>query len=178
MALLEDVPWPPDPVRTERCVLRPVEARDRAAFIELYASPEVRRYLGGPLDREMLEREVEEVPGQQAGQLAVEVDGECAGIVTIDRREPERPGHVRPEGLEPELSYTLLPWAWGRGIATEAAGAMLAWSAEHLADEVIVLCTQTANEASMGVAAALRFTEVERFIEFDAEQWLGSRPLR
>ena len=38
--------WPPDPIRTERLVLREPEARDRAVVIELNASPEVRAYLG------------------------------------------------------------------------------------------------------------------------------------
>jgi hypothetical protein len=42
------VAWPPAPIRTERLVLRESEARDRAAFIELFASPDVRTYLGGP----------------------------------------------------------------------------------------------------------------------------------
>jgi len=45
MTELGPVAWPPAPIRTERLVLRESEARDRAAFIELFASPEVRTYL-------------------------------------------------------------------------------------------------------------------------------------
>jgi RimJ/RimL family protein N-acetyltransferase len=37
----------------------------------------------------------------------------------------------------------------------------------------VVLCTQTANDRSMRVAAKLGFTEVERFEEYGAEQWFG-----
>jgi hypothetical protein len=48
MTELGSVAWPPAPVRTERLVLRAPEARDRAACIELLASPEVHTYLGGP----------------------------------------------------------------------------------------------------------------------------------
>ena len=33
--------WPPAPIRTERLVLREPDARDRAAIIELFASPQV-----------------------------------------------------------------------------------------------------------------------------------------
>jgi RimJ/RimL family protein N-acetyltransferase len=33
--------------------------------------------------------------------------------------------------------------------------------------------TQTANDRSMRLAAKLGFTEVERFEEYGAEQWLG-----
>ena len=36
-----------------------------------------------------------------------------------------------------------------------------------------MLCTQTANVRSMRLAAKLGFTEVERFEEYGAEQWLG-----
>lgn len=43
-------------------VLRESEARDRAAFIKLLASPEVHTYLGGARPREELEREMSGVP--------------------------------------------------------------------------------------------------------------------
>lgn len=56
MTGLGPVAWPPAPISTERLVLRVSEARDRAAFIELFASPEVRTYLGGPRPRDELER--------------------------------------------------------------------------------------------------------------------------
>ncbi len=36
-----------------------------------------------------------------------------------------------------------------------------------------MLCTQTANEPSMRVAMKLGFAEVERFEQWDAEQWFG-----
>jgi hypothetical protein len=60
MAELGLVAWPPAAIRTERLVLRESEARDRAAFIELFASPEVGTYIGGPRPRDELERSVPE----------------------------------------------------------------------------------------------------------------------
>jgi RimJ/RimL family protein N-acetyltransferase len=57
--------------------------------------------------------------------------------------------------------------------ATEACAAALDWFTGALPREPVVLSTQTANEASMRVAAKLGFTEVERFEEYGAEQWLG-----
>ncbi|MFD5754110.1 GNAT family N-acetyltransferase [Streptomyces sp. NPDC127044] len=100
MTELGPVAWPPAPIRTERLVLRESEARDRAAFIELFASPEVRTYL-------------------------------------------------------------------------EACAAALDWFADALHGEPLVLCTQTANDRSMHLAAKLGFTEVERFEEWGAERWFG-----
>ncbi len=46
MSDLGPVAWPPEPIRTERLVLREPEARDRSAFIALLASQEVHTYLG------------------------------------------------------------------------------------------------------------------------------------
>ncbi|MEU0248020.1 GNAT family N-acetyltransferase [Streptomyces sp. NPDC006235] len=167
------VVWPPAPMKTERLVLRESEARDRAAFIELFASPEVRTYLGGPQPRDELERAVPEVPGRRPGLFVTDLDGAMIGTVTLDRRDAQRPGRVRPEGGEAELGYMFLPEAWGRGYAAEACAAALGWFAEALPGEPVVLCTQTANDRSMRLAAKLGFTEVERFEEFGAEQWFG-----
>ncbi|RSS98366.1 GNAT family N-acetyltransferase [Streptomyces sp. WAC05950] len=173
MADLGPVVWPPAPLRTERLVLRESEARDRAAFIDLLASSEVRTYLGGPRPRAELENAVPEVPGRRPGVFVVDHDGAMIGIVTLDRRDAERPGHVRPDAGETELSYMLLPEAWGRGYASEACAAALAWFADAFPSEPVVLCTQVANDRSVGVAVKLGFIEVERFEEFGAEQWFG-----
>ena len=173
MSELGPVAWPPAPIRTERLVLRESEARDRGAAIELFASPEVGTYLGGARPREDLEGAVPEVPGQRPGFFVVDLDGAMIGTVTLDRRDADGPGHVRPEVGEVELGYLFLPEAWGHGYATEACAAALDWLAGALPGEPVVLCTQIANDRAMRVAAKLGFTEVERFEEYGAEQWFG-----
>jgi hypothetical protein len=97
MADLGLVDWPPEPIRTERLVLREPEARDRAAVIELFTSAEVGTYIGGPQPREEFDRALPEVPPRRPGLFVVDLDGAMIGIVTLDRRDAERPGHVRPE---------------------------------------------------------------------------------
>ncbi|MFI7322741.1 GNAT family N-acetyltransferase [Streptomyces venezuelae] len=173
MAELGPVAWPPAPIETERLVLRQSQAGDRAAFIELFASPEVRTYLGGPRPRDELERAVPEIPGQRPGVFVIECDGAPIGTVMLDRRDAERAGHLRPDAGEAELGYLLLPNAWGHGYAAEACAAALDWFAAELPGEPVVLCTQTANVRAMRLAKKLGFTEVERFHEFGAEQWFG-----
>ncbi|MGO4104390.1 GNAT family N-acetyltransferase [Leifsonia sp. YAF41] len=173
MADLGFVAWPPGPLRTERLVLRESETRDRSAVIELFGSPEVSTHLGGPRPRDALERAVPDVPGRRPGYFVVDLDGTTIGIVTFDRRDAERPGHIRPDGGEAELGYMFLPQAWGFGYATEACAAGLRWFAGALPGEPVVLCTQIANGASVRVAAKLGFTEAERFEEFGDEQWFG-----
>ena len=165
--------WPPSPIRTERLVLREPEARDRAAVIELFASPEVGTYIGGPRPRQELERAVPEVPRRRPGLFVVDLDGAMIGIVTLDRRDAERRGHIRPDAGEAELGYMFLPDAWGYGYAAEACAAALDWFADARPSEPVLLTTQTANDRAMRLAAKLGFTEVERFEEYGAEQWFG-----
>ncbi|MBO4252553.1 GNAT family N-acetyltransferase [Streptomyces griseorubiginosus] len=172
MTELGPVAWPPAPIRTERLVLREAEAQDRATFIELLASSEVHTYLGGPRPRDELEREMPEVPGRWPGSFVVDLDGAMIGQILL-RRAPE---HQPPaaEG-KVELGYLFLPRAWGFGYAAEACAAALDWFDGVLPGEPVVLATQTANAASMRLAAKLGFTEVERFHAWDAEQYLGMR---
>ncbi|MFD7507030.1 GNAT family N-acetyltransferase [Streptomyces sp. NPDC059850] len=169
---LGPVAWPPEPIRTERLVLREPEARDRATFIELLASPEVHTYLGGPRPRAELECETPEVPERWPGSFVVELDGAMIGQILLRRAA----GHRRPAATgKADLGYLFLPRDWGFGYAAEACTAALGWLAGVLPGEPVVLTTQTANVGSMRLAAKLGFTEVERFKAWDAEQWLGMR---
>ncbi|MEV0911544.1 GNAT family N-acetyltransferase [Streptomyces hokutonensis] len=172
---LGSVAWPPEPVRTERLLLRESQARDRAVFVELLASPEVHTYLGGARPRAELEREVPATPAQWPGGFVVELDGVMIGHILL--RRATATGHSRPAAVgKADLGYLFLPQVWGFGYAAEACTAALDWLADVLPGEPVVLTTQTANLASMRLAAKLGFVEVERFEAWGAEQWLGMRP--
>ena len=175
---LSGVPWPPDPITTPRLLLRRTEARDREAYVELRCSGDVWRHLGGPMARDDVEQVVADVPGDRPGVFAVEADGDLIGTVTVDRRDPERPGRLRPQCRDLEVSYLFLPEFWGRGYATEAVSAVLAWVDRVLPGEPVVLCTQSANLTSIRLAERVGFVEQEQFVEFGAEQWFGVRPSR
>ncbi|MFJ8007729.1 GNAT family N-acetyltransferase [Streptomyces fagopyri] len=155
-------------------MLRESEARDRPAFVELFASPRVGAYVGGPRPREELKRTAPEVPGRRAGLFVVDLDGAMIGIIELNRRDAEHRSRVRPDAGEAELGYLFLPAAWGRGYAAEACAAALDWFADARPGEPVVLCTQTGNDRSMRLAAKLGFTEVRRFEEWGAEQWMGA----
>jgi hypothetical protein len=104
MSHLTDVPWPRDPIPTDRLVLRPKET-DRCGYIELFCTEEARRYPGGPLDSDGVEAAMPATPGNRPGLFAVESGGEFIGVVTLDRRDPESPGHVRESANEVEIGY-------------------------------------------------------------------------
>ncbi|MEV8346371.1 GNAT family N-acetyltransferase [Streptomyces niveus] len=146
----------------------PGPIRDRGGFVELFASPEVGVYVGGARPRDELERAMPAVPGQRPGLFVVDLDGAMIGMVTLDRRDAERPG-----GGKAELGYLFLPEVWGYGYAAEACAAALGWFAGVLPGEPVVLNTQAANERALRLAAKLGFTEVERFEAYGAEQWFG-----
>ncbi|MEV6639950.1 GNAT family N-acetyltransferase [Amycolatopsis sp. NPDC051371] len=160
------VAWPPAPIRTERLVLRESEPRDRPAFIELFASPEVGTYIGGPQPRDELERTTAAIPGRRPGLFVVDLGGAMIGMITLDAKDHS--------AAKTELGYLFLPQAWGHGYATEACAAALGWFAGAHPGEPVALCTQTANDRSMRLAAKLGFTEVERFEAYGAKQWLGA----
>jgi hypothetical protein len=91
---------------------RPCRARTVTwppAPIELFASPEVRTYLGGPRSRDGLGHAVPEQSGPRPGDFVVALDGAMIGTITLlDRRDATRPGHIHPEAREAELGYLRL----------------------------------------------------------------------
>jgi RimJ/RimL family protein N-acetyltransferase len=151
-------------------VLREPQARDRAAFIELLASPEVGTYLGGPRPRDELEREMPRTPERRPGLFVVDLGGAMVGQIILSRATGHGPAAAAGKA---ELGYLFLPQAWGFGYAAEACAAALSWFADELPGEPVVLFTQTANARSMRLAARLGFTEVGRYEAYGAEQWFG-----
>jgi hypothetical protein len=67
-----------------------------------------------------------------------------------------------------------LPEAWAHGYAAQAYAAALGWFAGALPGAPVVLCTRTANDRSMRLAAKPGFNEVQRYEEWGAEQWFGA----
>ena len=63
-------------------------------------------------------------------------------------------------GPDVELGYTLARAAWGRGFATEAAGAVLRWAFAGLGLERLVAVADPANAASLHVLDKLGMRRV------------------
>lgn len=79
-----------------------------------------------------------------------------AGLADLQREsEPSYRG-------EPEAGWALLPWAQGRGYATEAVQAVLAWADAALPAPRVVCIIDPNHAASLRVAARCGFTAVTR----------------
>jgi GNAT acetyltransferase-like protein len=98
-------------------------ASDRAAVIELFASPEVRTYIGGPGRVTSSSARCPGAPRRRPGLFVVDLDGAMIGMVTLDRRGAERPGDVRLDAGQAGLGRMFLPQARGCRYAAEACAA-------------------------------------------------------
>ena len=136
-------------------VLRKARDDDRGSIIEHVADPDVRAHLGGPQPRAAVARDLDEAGVAAATESAgsyVIADRETdafIGTVSLTRRGVHHPGHLGPSGEELELAYTLNRSFWGRGLAFQAASAVLRAAAVELPDEPVIVVTQSANVRSL-----------------------------
>lgn len=151
---------------TERLVLRPGEARDRARLVQLANNWRVAKnlsrlpypYTEAAAD-EWLGKQDELWRGGKAKPLAVTLSGELIGGIGIEIRED------RDDGAW-ELGYWLGEPYWNRGYATEAAAALRDYAFETLGLDGLVAGHYVDNHASGRVLTKLGFrytSEVMRY---------------
>ncbi|HEY5430978.1 MAG TPA: GNAT family N-acetyltransferase [Solirubrobacteraceae bacterium] len=122
---------------TARVVVRPWRVADADRFFDMYRRPEVTDWLGA---RPMVDRdEAVAMIGRAADRLAV--DPRYGSWAVMERASGLAVGSVLlkplPDGAgEVEIGWQMHPDSWGRGLATEAAGAVLARGFEYGLDEV------------------------------------------
>mgnify|MGYP000751466211 CR=1 FL=1 len=151
--------WTTDEITTERLLLRCLTNNDWPVLERVLTDVDVRRFLGGPVDDELLTKLSTSELGDQHGAFAVVVDQLVVGTVSIDHERDDR-----------ELSYQLLPEHWGNGYAEEASRAVLDWAWRTTDSPSLIAVTQTANARSLGLLDRLGFAFETTFIEYDAEQ--------
>jgi RimJ/RimL family protein N-acetyltransferase len=147
-------------LETPRLRLRPLAASDEADLVALDSDPEVMRYVGSPAGvkspAETLERARLRIREEQRGDYAPlgfwriegRSDGAFHGVGALIRM---------PGGEEVEVAYRLARSAWGQGIATEAAAALVAHALGPLALPRVVAVTYPENRASQRVLDKLGF---------------------
>lgn len=151
-------------LETLRLRLRALAPSDEADLVALDSDPEVMRYVGSPAGvkgpAETRERARMRIREEQGGdyeplgfwRIEARSDGAFLGVGALIRMPDgdEVPGDV-------EVAYRLARSAWGMGIATEAAGALVAHALGPLGLPRLVAVTYPANEASQRVLDKLGF---------------------
>jgi ribosomal-protein-alanine N-acetyltransferase len=166
-------------LRTPRLVLRPFASSDATELHPLFTHPGVRRFL---LDDEIVppawvEAEIAASSASFAehgfGLWTARLDHVLIGFAGF------RPFHDPPEL---QLLYGLHPDYWHRGLATEAAAAVLTYGFEALRFATITASTDAPNAASVRVMERLgmRFQKrIDRggldtiYYELDRSTWEG-----
>jgi [ribosomal protein S5]-alanine N-acetyltransferase len=148
------------PIVTSRLRLRPLEREDLDALTAVYQDPLVLRWIGRHT-RDDVAREIAQHIEQQRSTgwsfWAVEerdtgsLIGDC-GLQPLEHRGPEV-----------ELGYDFHPRVWGQGLATEAAGAVMAAAFGALGIDRVVAVVKPDHTAS------------QRVLEKVGLRWSGTR---
>lgn len=142
---------------TERLRLRPFADTDAGAMYALHTNPRVLRYWDAPAWKEPAR-------AQRFFALCRQLESDGLGArVAIDRLDDGRfIGWCSVSGWNPDFrsaihGFCLDDAAWGRGYATEAAGALLAWAFGSLDLHRVQSEVDTRNPASARVLEKLGF---------------------
>ena len=143
-------------LRTERLLLRPWRAEDRKPFAALNADPQVMEYFPSTLTRSDSDALAARIDSDMQwlgyGLWAVEIADEAPfiGFVGLSATEADMPF---PHAIE--IGWRLARAYWGRGLASEAARAALAFGFDELELDEIVSLTAVSNARSRRVMERL-----------------------
>ncbi|TDC84584.1 N-acetyltransferase [Micromonospora sp. KC606] len=155
----------PTPVlRTDRLLLEPYRPDDAADSIALLSDPEVGRFMGtGPL-----------TPADAAGlfgRLFSKVYAEDLFDVWAVRRDGRYVGHAEIKHTDDvdgqEIVYALVKPAWGDGLGTELARALVRYGFDTLGLPRVWATVAEQNHASLALLGKLGFTPQRDLIEDD-----------
>lgn len=152
-------------LETKRLRLRGHALADFAASAALWADPLVTRFIGGrPSTREESWARLLRYPGHWLllgyGYWVIEdkASGRFAGEGGFGAFKRE----ITPVLDAPEQGWALVPWAHGKGYATEAVAAMIAWGAAHFGRSDFMCIISPDNAPSLRVAEKAGYREVAR----------------
>ena len=152
-------------LETPRLRLRPFEPRDLDAHAASLAHPEIVRHLGGhPFGREDSWRRMLCGPGLWVmlgyGYWSVERRDDGLWLGQVGFADFKRDMTPSIEGL-PEMGWVFAAHAQGRGYATEAVAAALAWADQSVEAEQITAIIEPDNAASIRLAEKHGFAHRE-----------------
>ena len=178
--MIEDVIDKSPRIETERLVLRKWEPRDLEGLIEMNADPKVMEFFPAVMPRQDSERMFERLLFKQEkfgfGTPVVEekVTGRFLGLCGLGV-----PTYPEPLPFDPcvEIGWRLIPDAWGRGVAQEAARIWLRFGFETLQLNEVVSFTSRINWRSEKVMQRLGMLR-DTSGDFDHPLIEGGHPLK
>jgi len=155
-------------IATERLDIRPLRSADLGSILDLYSDPDAMRWAGGSTtdvdeSEQRLQRLIDHQEAHGFSLWAVTeresgtVIGDC-GLI-----------HYAFKGPEVELGYRLKVPFWGKGYATEAARAVLAYGFEEVGLVRIVAVAHPENVASQRVLEKIGMRR-EGFAEYNGKR--------
>ena len=155
----------PLPLRTRRLSIRPLTPADGADVYAVFAAPDVMRFWNSAPPADLAKAgewaahlaDMQRRLGYAQWRVAERATGRLVGIAGLQPLDG---------GPDVELTYALVPEAWGRGYATEAAAATLGFAFGELGLERVVGIAKPENGASVAVLRKLGLRALGR-----AEYW-------
>lgn len=151
-------------LETDRLYIRGLRADDLDELYEVCGDPELMRHVGDgrPLSREQTRHWIEKSQDNYAKH-----GFGCAAVVAKDGdRFAGYCGLVYgPGGAEVEIIYALKKQYWGRGLASEAAAAMLEYGLDKCRLKRIVATVDPENRASISIVKKLGMTHRENRLD-------------
>jgi [ribosomal protein S5]-alanine N-acetyltransferase len=145
------------PIETERLTIRKFDPdEDADALFEVYGDPEVMRLIPGGAfpDLKAVRARLEQYAGREIGMWAIVLREIGRPIGDVGFNIFRQTGDV-------EIGWTLARRSWGRGYATEAAGACLTAGLTDLDVPRIIAIVDADNAASLRVAERIGMQQVE-----------------
>jgi RimJ/RimL family protein N-acetyltransferase len=165
---------PSYPVETARLVLRPFSEGDLEALFAFHSLPEVARFLYWEArDREQVRAVLE----AKLGQTALEDEGQVLALAVVWREVGTVVGEVSLQWLsrvhrQGEVGFVFHPGYQGRGLATEAAGAMLRLGFEGLGLHRVIGRCDARNLPSARLMERLGMRQEAHFVH---SEWFKGR---
>jgi RimJ/RimL family protein N-acetyltransferase len=168
----------PRQLQTSRLLLRPWVAADREPFAAMNADPQVRAHYPTLLSREESDASVARIEAHFAGHgygfWAVEIPGVAPFVGMVGLAVLDFDAHFTPCI---EIGWRLAVPHWGRGYATEAALASLAFGFDELKLDEIVAYTAAGNVRSRRVMERIGMTH-DPVDDFDHPSVADGHPFR
>lgn len=145
-------------LETERLALRTWTPDDAEDGFRIWSDQEVMRYIGTGQPH----ADVEQTRGWMSRMIAHQQKHGFCFWAMVDKKSTQLIGscglaYQLDGGLPLEFGYTLARAYWGRGLATEAAGAALRYVFEHLPVTEIAASVDSRNVASRRVLEKIGF---------------------